>query len=363
MKKNSKEKLVKNYFNQLIKSIENNDINLFMEFQNGENKLFYKEQERWIDEIINQKRLGFKFYPKIDFVELSDSEKGLLHFSLEIERPSGRKKIHKVQYNIIRNSNNQWKINDYPFYEKINKNIYIYYFKDNEKMALIALNYLEKIMGYFKQLFNWEPKIIPLKLYSTLDQISLSVPWFALYGWNEEQESIKLLIPSYEQNKKLALFKLLVHELCHKLLSNICNDNASLYIQEGLALYFEKGLKKNKEKVFFNKEQLINHLVKVLNNEDGRLLSIEELNRLTYNDGLMLYNHGFLLVYFLIEKYGLKTIEQLASNLKKYNYIDKRSIYKLDVINQRTTSALIDVYGPMDSLLEEMKHFYKNILL
>lgn len=349
---------ITSYFSNYISSINNEEDRIFMSYQNKENKEFTKEQERWLKEIKYRRKEGFIFEPKIVSSEKTNHNTGYLNMSLRIIRPSGRERVLKGKFLVIKNESNEWVINDFRFLELARKDYLVKYFKGNEEEAYFADEYINGVLTKYKKLFKWAPNEVSIKIFDSLDQISLSIPTFAIYGWNEEGEAIKVLVPQYVQDKTEFLQNLLSHELSHKMLSNLTNDNASLYIQEGLAVYLEK----SNSGVVFGEEGLKKHRIDVIKQINGKFKSVNELNLLDYDDGEKIYYHGFLLVYFLIENFGIDRFLDFTNLLSCYKYEDTRVEYKLSIINERTLESLDIIYGDLDELSFQMINFFKKEL-
>lgn len=151
---------------------------------------------------------------------------------------------------------------------------------------------------------------------------------------------------------------MLTHELSHKMLSNITNDNASLWLQEGLAVLLEKSFIFKGNSINFSASNSENYVKKVLKDVGYTLLSLSELNKLDYRSGHEIYNQGFLLVYFLFSKYGLQKLDNIFKNLKEFNYINSRTQCKLKKLNARTNMALVQNLDNYDDLHNQLKTFY-----
>ncbi len=330
-----------------------------MSFQNSLNSIFYEEQHRWMEEVVAQKKQFFIFEPSVHKIKLCNKKQGLLYFNLKITRPSGRVKDYSVVYRIVKDSSHsKWILDDYPFLNVKSQNIDVKYFKDVHDQALLAINYGNRIIDNYNKLFKWNPNQVKIKIFSTLDQISTSIPCFTTYGWSEEKESIKILVPHYTKEKTKIFLQMLTHELSHKMLSNITNDNASLWLQEGLAVLLEKSFIFKGNSINFSASNSENYVKKVLKDVGYTLLSLSELNKLDYRSGHEIYNQGFLLVYFLFSKYGLQKLDNIFKNLKEFNYINSRTQCKLKKLNARTNMALVQNLDNYDDLHNQLKTFY-----
>jgi hypothetical protein len=328
-------------FQQFISSINNQDLSAFMDIQhNEEENPFYLEQNRWFKELHLQKKDGFLFSFRIVSLKRKNHDVVVLGIDAKVTRPSGRSKILKSEYVLLK-KDNIWKFNDFPFKVMKSEVCSLLYLENNVELARHVFEYMKSITSYYKEIFNWEPEKIILKFFNTLEQLSFTIPWFATYGWNEHKESIKIALPFYVENKERVLFSLLLHEISHKMLSDLSNDNASLYLQEGLAIFLEKGHYIKEGKIYFCEKSIENfHKELLRNNEINRNITLDELNKLTYNDGEKLYHYGFLIAYSLIKKYGLSIFCTIASNLSSNSYIDKRAHRKIALANRITFAAL-----------------------
>ncbi|KAA0547423.1 hypothetical protein FZW96_11210 [Bacillus sp. BGMRC 2118] len=347
-----------NTFNDYISSIDSLNEEYFLTFQNSLNVRFYKEQERWFRELKFRLKDEYSFKCSIDYINLHSENSGLMSFIMGIYDSSGKHKSLRVVYSIKKNKENRWVIDDLPFEIKKTGLYVIKYLPYNKDSALYVHSFINEVTLIYMNIFNWEPKSNDIKIYSNLDEISISIPTFSVYGWSEMDESIKIYIPETSEYKYETLFQIIVHELCHMMLSDKTNGNASLYIQEGLAVYFENYFVHKDKKIITSSEQVERYLKDLLKKTDDKFYDINQLNNLSYNDGRAIYNHGFLLVYFLIKKFGVIKFNEFIDLLRTFEYIDRRVRYKLEEVNERTTTSLEEVYGDQKLILKEMQKFY-----
>lgn len=222
---------------QIENAVDNNDQDVFMEYQNSENPLFYKEQKRWIEEAIFKKEQGYTLSVDLSFTKENDI-KGMVYFRVKMSHPNLESTNNLVTYQAIK-VNDKWVLNDVPF-ETISSDsgtITVYYKKGQEDPAKKTLNDASDIVDFYSKMFNWKPGPISIKVYSTNREVSATVPWIMLGGWNEIGESLKINSGSLSQ-----IFRYLAHELTHKMVGDITNDNASIYLQEGFATYLQTAL-------------------------------------------------------------------------------------------------------------------------
>lgn len=348
--------LVKSYFSQMIEAVENNDEEGFLKFQNKSNSLFYKEQERWIEEAIFKKNQGYNFTLHLRKVNLTSLEEGTIELSVNMKYQNSVSN-NKVTYSILK-LNDNWKIDDVPFEKIIKGNIAVLYVSDEEQ-AQIVLNEASDIIELYSKEFKWKPKEITIKLYDSMEQVSATVPWTGLAGWNETGESLKLMIPSMVHNNS---FKILAHELSHKMLSDFSNDNLSLYLQEGVASLLQSVVEKDEtDKPIINLNNLATAEQQLLENKEFAFLPISDMNKLDYTQSFEISSVGFLLADYLITQQGFENFFTMVKDLASDPYIDTRGEHKLQILSERTTKVLEKFYGNTSQLsLDYENHFNRQ---
>lgn len=350
--------LVKSQFVPMLEAIDNNDEEGFLEFQNSANSLFYKEQKRWMEEAIFKKQQGYTFSANIGEVNLMSSDKGDMELIVNMKYQD-KETQNKVIYLIVK-LNNKWVIDDVPFKTISEGNIAVLYVSDIEEQALTVLTEASDIVHLYNNQFGWDPKDITIKLYDSREQISATIPWIGLTGWNETGESLKLMIePS--TSSTYSTLSILAHELAHKMLSDFSNDNVSLYIQEGFATLLQHVVEKDAAgKLLINLNNLPYREQKLLSNRDLVFLSIDDLNKLDYNNTFEIYGLGFLLTDYLIKTQGFDKFMTMVKELIDEPYIDSRSEHKLQILAERTTKAIEKVYGSTDQVSDGYINYFTN---
>ena len=348
--------LVKSHFSQMIEAVKNNDKEEFLKFQNTSNSLFYKEQKRWIEEAIFKKNQGYNFTVDLDDVNLISLEKGTIELTVNMKNQDTESR-NKVTYSILK-LNNMWKIDDVPFEKITEGNITVLYVSDLEEQAMSVLKEASDLIELYSKEFDWDPKEITIKLYDSMEQVSATVPWTGLAGWNETGESLKLMIPLMVPNMS---FKILAHELTHKMLSDFSNDNLSLYLQEGFASFLQSVVEKDDtDKPIINLNNLAEAEQRLLENEELVFLPISDMNKLDYTQSFEISSTGFLLADYLITTQGFDTFFTMVKDLAIDPYMDSRSEHKLQILSERTTKALEKFYGPISQLSIDYEKFFLN---
>lgn len=349
---------VKSQFAPMLEAIDNNDEEGFLEFQNNANSLFYKEQKRWMEEAIFKKQQGYTFSVNIGEVNLMSSEKGDMELIVHMKYQD-KETQNKVIYSIVK-LNNKWVIDDVPFKTISEGNITVLYVSDLDEQALTVLREASDIVHLYNNEFGWDPKDITIKLYDSREQISATIPWIGLTGWNETGESLKLMIEPSESTTYSTL-TILAHELAHKMLSDFSNDNVSLYIQEGFATLLQHVVEKDAEgKLLINLNNLPYREQKLLSNRDLVFYSIDDLNKLDYNNTFEIYDLGFLLTDYLIKTQGFDKFMTMVKELMNEPYIDSRTEHKLQILSERTTRSIEKVYGSTDQVSDGYINYFTN---
>ncbi|MEC1523621.1 hypothetical protein P9D43_16575 [Neobacillus niacini] len=339
---------------QIEQAVENNDEAVFMSYQNSENHLFFKEQKRWIEEAKFKKEQGYTLSVDISFMKENDT-KGKVYFRVKMSHPNFESTNNLVIYQAIK-VNEKWILNDVPFETLTSESgsITVYYKKGQEDTAQKTLKDATDIVAFYSKMFNWKPEPISIKVYSNINEVSATVPWVMLSGWNEIGESLKINSGVMSQ-----IFKYLAHELTHKMVGDITNDNASIYIQEGFATYLQAAINRDGNgMVSFDPQKPIENAQKAME-ISNTLKTIEELGQIDYTDpeGSM-YRDGALLSTYLIETKGINIFFDMLKSLSAFEYIDKRIEHKLEMVNSRTVEAIEKVYGPDEQVSADLKNYY-----
>ncbi|MDN3018884.1 M1 family aminopeptidase [Paenibacillus sp. BSR1-1] len=342
---------------QIVKSVNDNDQALFMSYQNKENAVFYKEQQRWIEEAVFKKKQGYELSVQLYNFNKVDETNGTVSFSVRMSHPQQGENTNIVIYQMMK-VNDKWILNDVPF-EKISSdsgNLTVHFMKGHETEAQQTLKDASDIVTFYSKKFNWKPKPISIKIYPSSDEASATVPWIGLSGWNEIGESLKITSDRSEN-----IFRFLAHELTHKMVGDLTNDNATVYIQEGFATYLQNTVVRDKSgNVTYDPKLAAENAAKAIEVKKS-VKSIEELGKIDYTDpDLSMYRDGFLLSHFLIETKGLPAFMEMLHYLTKFEYIDKRSEHKMDICQVRTLEAIENVYGPADKVSADNKNYYLN---
>ena len=342
-------------FSPLTESVNQNDKKTFMTYQNKENPLFYKEQQRWFEEVIYKKEKGYEYNIELSNVILESDSNGEIDFAVIVSPANSSERfVHSITYTIIKDQET-WKLNDIAF-EELTEGIFtIHYLEGQDDAAMQVLEDSKDIVNLYSSQFEWAPETINVKLYDTMEQLNATIPWTQAGGWNEKGESYKLIAYNSEE----ARFSLLAHELTHTLLSDLTNDNASLYLQEGLATTLQMIVSRNDAGIVdMNFDQASEQLQVLKESLDRPLLTLEELSALDYDNGDPFYQDGALLTNYLIQSAGVEKYKEFLTELKNYPYIDKRQEHKLEISNRHTLEVLEKMFAPSKELSNNYLNYY-----
>ncbi|WP_421383454.1 hypothetical protein ACOJQI_03105 [Bacillus salacetis] len=347
-------------FQHLEKAVQDLDYETFMKFQNQNNPTFYKEQARWFEEVMFTEAKGKDVKLAVLGFKQIDETTGTVNFHVNMQQSEGSEAYtnNTVTYECIK-AGNTWLINDLPFEQIVSESgdITVYFKPGDEAKGQSTLEDTEKLVNFYSKQFNWDPSPITIKLYSTNEEISATVPSPSLAGWNETGESLKI----NTADKIEDTFSILSHELTHKMLSDLTNDNAAIYLQEGFATYLQNRVQKDEAGAIYFDDELVDTNTKKAIENNPKVLSIEELNELSYSDDIFtIYRDGYLMSNYLIKTYGMEKFSEVLNDLAAYEYIDKRIEHKMETIQPLTIEAFEKVYGPVDALSKEYIDYYSD---
>ncbi len=349
--------IVEKHFEKMIQSVDEEDIDTFLTFQNESNSLFYREQIRWFEESVYKRSIGDEIGLEITDIKLNDEDHGTI--DIKVSMPLNDMEFENTGTYTIMKQDNGWVMDELPFEELQSGNISVLFTPNLKSTAENMMKLAEKIVAFYEQQFNWVPEEVVIKLYDSREQLLASIPFPQAAGWAEIGGSLKLSM-DMEWNEKVFL-SLLLHEFGHFMLADFTNDNASLYLQEGFASYLQGIVQEDENGVLFLANELDQEVIEnALTVEGFEFKSIEELNNSDYNQGDDLYGLGLLLTNYLISTYGMDQFFLLADDLKNEEYIDQRGEHKFDITAERTTNSLEKIYKSIDELSEEYINYYSN---
>ncbi|MGG1679259.1 hypothetical protein ACIFOT_26565 [Neobacillus sp. NRS-1170] len=161
---------------QIQKSVDDNDQALFMSYQNKENAIFYKEQQRWIEEAVFKKKQGYSLSVKLFNFSQEDDKTATVSLSVTMSHPKLGESTNYITYQMLK-FNDKWILNDVPFQTMASDtgNLTVYYTKGQETAAQQTLKDTSDIVAFYSKKFNWNPKPISIKVYPSSDEASATV--------------------------------------------------------------------------------------------------------------------------------------------------------------------------------------------
>lgn len=354
------------FIDSFVNSISSKDLNKFMSLHKPSSTFFNYEQIRWFN-ILTSSKNDFEYKIENAFIECMNDTLNL-NLQLAISSIHFPSKILNGSFNLVYVDNKIFieSHKNLTLYKKNPYNSLIFFEQNLENEAAFVLKLYPKIIDFFSHQFNVEieHKLISIYLFFSSESISFTIPDHSAYGWYESNESIKIFIPDFVEDRELFLTKVLIHELTHLLLVKMSNDNLSLFFQEGFAMYVENYVLHDSQNLILSKEQLqtqSNLSLNMLQQLQLRLHSYNALKDLPEESGIELYHNGFLWVYYLIEKYGVKTFLHFVKSLSKYDYLNLPTSNKFDIINQRTTDMFLKKYSKEGFESNDIFTFYNDI--
>lgn len=295
-------------------------------------RTYIQERKRWFEDAVSYIDRG-TFHMEVE--SIAPYKPGLLqvwiHQSYEQEGVR-----HTVRFPLIyQQTAGGWKDSDLSFYTMSRENVIVKYTdKRLSEQASVALDVVEKSLEAFKKRLDWEPdKAIQIKLYHQKEMfrqsVKLSLPNWAA-GWNERGQAIKF-VGSVNSTDSDTFASGIVHEITHRVISDLSHDNAAYWMQEGLAEYYQR------------------HLLPGLRLQGSDPLrkphwTFEKLERLNLEtlpaeEARLYYLHSYDMVRLFMKEYGEEELKEWCEALKMYPDIDEESAAKIPELNTRTREA------------------------
>ena len=347
---------LKNYFENMIKAVEDNDRERFLSYQDETNELFYSEQEVWIEGLSQKKTEGWDVSVLVNNLTLETLENGSIELQINMKLDETDVSNH-ITYPINKRDGT-WKVYDLPFKILSDGPINLYYLPSLESVAYKALTDVKSVVDLYTQNFGWEPEVLNVKLYDSLEEISASVAWVSLYGVALPFTSLKFLVQDGYTDVTHDLMK---HEVVHMMLADLTNNNVPTFMHEGLAIFLASSVIKDS---FGNLEMDFKHSEErekfILENIE-EIASIEMLNDVNYTDNSAeIYQVGFLITNYLIQTEGLSKYLCMLALLKENEVIEDENPEFPQMAYERTVKALEQIYGPSEQISENYIEYFNQ---
>lgn len=313
-------------------AVNKGDWEQFKTFLWESDRPYIQERKRWFEDAVSHIDSG-TFRMHIE--SIAPHKPGLLQVWIRqsYEQDGVR---HSVLLPLIyQQTPDGWKDSDLLFHTMSRENVTVKFTdKQLSEQASIALNVAEKAIDAFKKRFNWEPDDpIQIKLYHQKEMfrqsVKLSLPQWAA-GWNERGQAIKFVGTVEPHGTDDTFASGIVHEITHRVISDLSHDNAAYWLQEGLAEYYQRHLLPGLR--LQESEQLQPHWTF----EQLERLNLEEL---PVREAHLYYLHSYDVVRLFMREYGEKELKEWCEALKMYPEIDKESASKIPELNARTRDA------------------------
>lgn len=347
---------LKSYFDNMIKAVEDNDRETFLSYQDETNELFYSEQEVWIEGLNKKKTEGWDISVNVNNIALETLENGSIELQINMKFDETDVSNH-ITYPINK-LNGEWKIYDLPFKKFSDGPINLYYLATMESVANIAFADVKSIVNLYTQNFGWEPEVLNVKLYDSIEEISASVAWASLYGVAVPFTSLKVLVQEAYTDVTHGHMK---HEVVHMMLADLTNNNAPDFMHEGLAIFLATSVMRNSsgtlEMDFKNSEEREKFILEKIQ----EIPTIEMLSDINYTDNYSdIYSVGFLITKYLIQTEGLDKYLSMLTLLKENDVIDYANLEYPQISYERTVKALEQTYGPIEQISKSYIDYFNE---
>lgn len=347
---------LKTYFDNMIKAVEDNDRETFLSYQDETNELFYSEQELWIEGLHQKKTEGWDVSVIVNNITLETLENGSIELQINMKLDETDVSNH-ITYPINKR-NGTWKVYDLPFNKLSDGSINLYYLPSLENVAKSILADVKSIVDLYTQNFGWEPEVLNVKLYNSLEEISASVAWASLYGVATPFTSLKVLV---EQDYTDVIHGLMKHEVVHMMLTDLTNNNVPDFMHEGLAIFLATSVTKDSsgtlEMDFKHSEEREKFILE--NTEE--IITIDRLSDVNYTYNTReIYNVGYLITNYLIQMEGLDKYLSMLTLLKENDVIENGNPEYPKLAYERTVEALEQTYGPIEQISESYINYFNQ---
>lgn len=350
----SKELIIKSILREKEQAVNQKNQSQFLSIIDQENSFYVQEQIRWFSDAIRYIDPN-SFHLELIHVYPQQGN----HFCADVKQ-SFRKNgnLYSVVMPIrIRKTEEGWRDSDLDFLRLQNGPVVVSYTRpEMEEKAYIALDTIKRALYVIQNRYHWNPKRVEVKLYHDPElfrqSVKLSLPIWA-GGWNEDKQSIKLIVSKEEPNRFASA---IVHELTHQMVSDLTQDNAAYWLQEGAAMYYETHLLPGLHEEKLPEEDQVK--------PKYTLAELQKLNleKLPDQDAYQYYYSSYQLFRFLIDEFGEERMDQLFKQLRQYPYINMDTVMKQEKLNQLTNQAIQKVFSLTEQQLDHKwkSQFQKN---
>lgn len=351
------------FVSKFVSSIKNKNLDQFKSIHKTNDSFFLVEQLRWFDRITTP---NDSYTYKISDIKILKKKSQIhMNVSLSISSNYVPEKIIDGIYSLI-SDGSRFYIHNLSLMTLNNEDLYnVHYSKSMRKEAETLRFFIANTYRFYEKYLNriYPLDILNILLFNSSNSLAFTIPVHSAYGWFEIDESIKISIPDFIEDRSEFLSKILLHEMTHLFLTNSSNNNLSLCFQEGFSMYIEQNheiilgkkfnfcsLEDYAEQVSFSKNMLING--------EKSILPLINLVNLSENDGTELYHQGFLWTLYLIEKYGIEYFLEFVLSLKQFKKMNDSTSKNSELVNQRTLEKIHVFYNEEIKSTSNILRFY-----
>lgn len=326
----SLDQVIEEIMDDRLAAIENENLPMFMATVTESNRMFYNEQERWFDEMLNVKNISFD----VKSVEMLSDREGVVtlrqsHFnngSFDFDVPL-----------LFKYEDGQWKDHGYNF-EILETDRFIVKYMEGETKLDDFVQMLDDAYDHLALIYEEKPyEDYEMKLFmdqEMLRQRSIPSNTWVFTGWAEPDESMKLYTQHDMPYESYA--GVVQHELVHHITINMCNNNLPIWIYEGIAMYDGSA--------YYGIEysRLLSSMTK-----DGVSQTIEDLEArdltqdLTQDEIYNFYSTSYMYVKFIEETYGREKLMDIFYEAGKKKFHDETMNDEFQKKNQETAAEVL----------------------
>jgi hypothetical protein len=313
-----------------LAALEDENMPMYMATVTDTNRMFYNEQERWFDEMLNMKNISFE----VKSVEMLSDRQGVVtirqsHFingSFDFDLPL-----------LFVYEDGQWKDHGYHF-EVLETDRFIVKYMEGETKLDDFVKMLDDAYDHLALLYEEKPyEDYEMKLFmdqEMLRQRSVPSNGWVFTGWAEPDESMKLFTQHDIPYESYA--GVVQHELVHHITINMCNNNLPLWVLEGIAMYDGSayyGIENSRLLSSMTKEGVSQTIADLEARDLSQDLSQQEI----YN----FYSTSYMYVKFIDETYGREKLMDIFHEAGKKKFHDETMNDAFQSINQETAGEVL----------------------
>ncbi len=308
----STEKIIENNISTKVKSLDAQDLDMYLTTITQNDYYYKNEQIRWFTEM-TQKGIE-DIIIKVDEVVVIDDETVIATIHQTHKNNEEFDFIWPALYKL---EDGVWVDRGYAF-EEIDTGKFTVKYMEGETRVNDFISMMNEAYDNLEPIFAERPQdSFEIKLFidrELLRQRTIPSNAWLFTGWGEPNESLKLFTGHPEIDKYKGTVQ---HEVVHHITINICNNNLPIWLYEGVAMYYGSAYHG------FENSTILSSLKK-----ENLRMSVSELEVLDSSiltetkDIYNWYGQNFMYTAYLIDKYGHDKYMELWYEAGKKSFND-----------------------------------------